>query len=154
LHVQSQMELTFVQGRWGVEWSPDLIFPQLSDGAHLRLVRPLPSRGNIYDRSGLGLAVQGPLVELGVVPAKIQDETALLAQLEAILKEDAVDLQARYATADPSWYVPLGRVSAEAGQSLYEALNSTPGIDLREGSCLPAGAYCSPCGRCGWPDPP
>jgi penicillin-binding protein 2 len=130
--VQNQMTLSFEEGRWGVNWSPALIFPQLSDETFVRLATRSPSRGNIYDRNGLGLAVQGELTEVGVIPGQIQDEAALLAQLSAILGESPADLQALYADAQPDWYVPLGQISAEAAQIYYEALRSTPGIELRE----------------------
>jgi penicillin-binding protein 2 len=130
--VQNQMGLIFEDDTWWVDWSPALIFPQLSDETFVQLTTRAPSRGNIYDRNGLGLAVQGEMVEVGVIPGEIQDETALLAQLSAILGESTVDLQARYADALPDWYVPVGRLSAEEGQFYYEALHSTPGIELRE----------------------
>jgi penicillin-binding protein 2 len=130
--VQNLMPLAFEEGRWGVDWSPALILPQLSDETFLRLTTWAPSRGNIYDRNGLGLAVQAELVEVGVVPGEILDEPALLAQLSALLGESPADLQARYASAQPDWYVPLGEISAETGQAYYEALSASPGIQLRE----------------------
>jgi hypothetical protein len=132
LDVQNQMELTFVEGRWGVDWSPALIFPQMNDGAQVRLTTQMPSRGNIYDRNGLGLAVQGQLVELGVVPSKIEDETGLLAQLAAALGEEPAEIKARYAALDPNWYVPLGRLSADDARDHFEALSATPGIEMRD----------------------
>lgn len=130
--VQNQMVLTFAEGRWGVDWSPALILPQLSDETLVRLSKQAPSRGNIYDRNGLGLAVQGELVEVGVVPGRIEDETGLLAQLGSILGASPADLKALYADALPDWYVPLGRISAGSGQLYYETLRATPGVQLRE----------------------
>ncbi len=130
--VQNQMPLTFAEGEWGVDWSPALIIPQLSAETLIRLTPRSPSRGNIYDRNGLGLAVEGERVEVGVVPGQIQDEAALLALLSPILGRSAADLQARYAQARPDWYVPLGQLSVEAGQRYYEALSTTPGVVLRE----------------------
>ena len=130
--VQNEMRLAYDDGRWGVAWSPALILPQLSDETFVRLTTRAPSRGNIYDRNGLGLAVQGELVEVGVVPGRIEDEAALLAQLGAILGKSPADLQALYAEARPDWYVPLGIVSAETGQAYYDLLSSLPGVELRE----------------------
>jgi penicillin-binding protein 2 len=130
--VQNQMALTFAEGRWGVDWSPALIFPQLSDDTFVQLTPKVPSRGNIYDRNGLGLAVQGELVEVGVIPGKIADEATLLVQLSPILGQSTAELQARYADTPDDWYVPLGRISAQAGQANYEALSSLPGVELRE----------------------
>jgi penicillin-binding protein 2 len=130
--IQNEMILTFEEGQWGVEWSPALILPQLSTETFLRLATQTPSRGNIYDRNGLGLAVQGELVEVGVIPGEIQDEATLLAVLSAVLGESPAALQDRYADARPDWYVPLGQLSAGTGQAYYEQLSSTPGVELRE----------------------
>jgi penicillin-binding protein 2 len=130
--VQNEMGLVFEEGRWGVVWSPALILPQLSDETFVRLTTWAPSRGNIYDRNGLGLAVQGELVEVGVIPGQIEDEAALLSQLSAILAESPADLQARYAGAQPDWYVPLGQIGPEDAQMYYDMLSSTPGIEMRE----------------------
>jgi penicillin-binding protein 2 len=130
--VQNQMRLVFEEGRWGVVWSPALILPQLSDETFVRLTTWAPSRGNIYDRNGLGLAVQGELAEVGVIPGEIEDEAALLGQLSAILGESPDDLQAWYAGAQPDWYVPLGQIGPEIAQMYYNVLSSTPGIEMRE----------------------
>jgi penicillin-binding protein 2 len=129
--VQNHMNLSLVEGRWGVDWSPALIFPQLSDDTIVSLTKQLPARGNIYDRTGLGLAVQGELVEVGVVPSRIEDETALLDSVSAILQKSPADLRARYTGVNPDWYVPLGQISAEKGQAHYETLAAMPGVEQR-----------------------
>ncbi len=130
--IQNQMPLVFEEGRWRVDWSPALIVPQLSDETFVRFTTWAPSRGNIYDRNGLGLAVQGELVEVGVVPGQIEDEAVLLAQLSAVLGESPADLQARYADAQPHWYVPLGRISTAGAQAHYDILSAMPGVEMRE----------------------
>ena len=130
--VQNQMLLTYEEGMWGVDWSPALIFPQLSDESFVRLFPHAPSRGNIYDRNGLGLAVQGERTEVGVIPGRIEDEASLLAQLSGLLGRRPADLQALYAEAMPDWYVPLGEIEAETAQAYYATLNAIPGIEMRE----------------------
>ncbi|MBN1135740.1 MAG: penicillin-binding protein 2 [Anaerolineae bacterium] len=130
--IHNQMALSYVEGRWGIDWSPSLIFPQLSDDTFIHMTTRVPARGNIYDRNGLGLAVQGDLVEIGVVPGWIQDEAALLAQLSAILGRTTADLQALYAGAPADWYMPLGQINAATAQAYYQTLTSLPGIELRE----------------------
>ena len=130
--VQNQMPLAFEEGRWGVDWTQALILPQLSDETFVRMTTWAPSRGNIYDRNGLGLAVQGELVEVGVIPGEIEDEAAVLAQLSALLGESSLDIQARYEGAQPDWYVPLGEISAGTAQGYYDALSMTPGVEMRE----------------------
>jgi penicillin-binding protein 2 len=130
--VQNQMPLVFENDRWGVEWSESVILPQLSDETFVRMTTWAPSRGNIYDRHGLGLAVQGEQVEIGVVPGQMEDEAGLLALLSEILGGSWADLQARYASALPDWYVPMGRVGPDTAVLYYDALTSTPGVQLRE----------------------
>lgn len=129
--VQNLMSLDYVDGRWGVDWSKALILPQLGDDSFVSLTKQVPSRGNIYDRNGLGLAVQGELVEVGVIPGKIEDEAILLANLSAILGQPAADIQARYAGQPPSWYVRLGTISADAARASYGLLNALPGVEMR-----------------------
>jgi len=130
--VQNLMPLTYEAGEWGVDWSPALILPQLSEETFVRLTPRSPSRGNIYDRNGLGLATQGALVEIGVIPGRIEDEAALLSQLGAILGKSPEELRSLYAEAQPDWYVPLGRIGAEAGQLYYDTLRAIPGVEMRE----------------------
>jgi penicillin-binding protein 2 len=133
LEVHNEMALTFQDGRWGVRWSPALIFPQLSDDSFVQLTTQAPPRGNIYDRNGSGLAVQGQQVEVevGIVPGHIEDETAILQQLSVLLGETPAELKAHYADMPQDWYVPLGRISAEAGQAHLDLLESTPGVHLK-----------------------
>ncbi len=130
--VSNRMTLIYEEGRWGVDWSPALILPQLSDETFIRFSLRSPSRGNIYDRSGLGLAVQGELVEVGVIPGLIQDEGTVLAQLSALLGQSPAALQARYAEALPDWYVPLGEIDADTAAASYANVGSLPGIEFRQ----------------------
>jgi penicillin-binding protein 2 len=130
--VENQMMLTYEGDMWGVAWSPALIFPQLSADTYVRLVPHLPSRGNIYDRNGLGLAVEGESAEVGVIPGQIEDEASLLEQLSTILGQPGDALQDRYAEAKPDWYVPLGVIDAETVQANYATLSVMPGIAMRE----------------------
>ncbi|MFC2015689.1 penicillin-binding transpeptidase domain-containing protein [Chloroflexota bacterium] len=132
LVIENHMSLTLEEGRWYVNWTPAMIFPQMRDGTFVRLTTEASSRGNIYDRNGLGLAIQGLQVEVGVVPALIEDEAVLLANLSTILARPHDALQDSYANVPSDWYVPLGRISAEQGQAYYDTLTSLPGVELRE----------------------
>ena len=129
--VQNQMSLSFEEGRWGVNWSPALLLPQLSDETFVRMTTWAPARGNIYDRNGRGLAVQGELVEVGVIPGEIEDEWTLLARLNAVLGIPVADLQEKYASARDDWYVPLGQITPEVAQANDAVLSTTPGIEMR-----------------------
>ncbi|OOC59490.1 hypothetical protein BBD40_24405 [Paenibacillus ihbetae] len=58
-------------GEWKVDWKPSLLFPSMEEGDKVT-VRTLQSRrGEIYDRSGNGLAVNGSIEVIGIVPGEI-----------------------------------------------------------------------------------
>ena len=132
LRAQNQMFLSFEDGRWGVDWSPALIFPQMTDQTTVHMTISTPPRGNIYDRNGLGLAVEGAMVEVGVVPGEMEDEAALLNQLRSILGVSKADLKASYANARIDWYVPVGQITPETAEAHYATLREIPGVELRE----------------------
>jgi penicillin-binding protein 2 len=126
------MSLSYADGRWGVNWSPGLVFRELEGGNILRMFRHAPSRGNIYDRHGTALAVEDQAVTVGVVPSQIEDEDRLLAELGWILGLDAASIKGKYALARPDWYVPIGDLSSEASQAHYSTLTSLPAVVLRD----------------------
>ncbi|MFB0533378.1 MAG: penicillin-binding protein 2, partial [Anaerolineae bacterium] len=132
IETDNLMSLSYADGRWGVNWSPGLIFRELEGGNILRMFRHAPSRGNIYDRSGTGLAVEDQAVTVGVVPGQIEDEDKLLAELSWILGLWAASIKEKYALARPDWYVPIGDLSFEASQAHYSTLTSLPGVVLRD----------------------
>ncbi|MBE9508131.1 MAG: hypothetical protein IMY86_08780, partial [Chloroflexi bacterium] len=78
------MSLSLHEGQWGVDWEEGLIWPQLAGGHYFRVERTTPVRANIYDRAGLGLAAEGTIVTVGVIPGQIEDENALLAALTLV----------------------------------------------------------------------
>jgi penicillin-binding protein 2 len=134
LEFSYQMTLTFEANRWGVVWSPELIFPGLTDRRQVHLVERTAVRGNIYDRDGLGLAAKGSLVTVGIVPGRLTDdsEVATLAELSRILEMPEEAIREAYADALPHWYVPIKDISPEASQTHYQILASLPAVELKE----------------------
>jgi len=134
LEFDHQMTLTFEGGHWGVIWSPELIFPGLTDRRQVHLIERTAVRGNIYDRNGLGLAAKGSLVTVGIVPGRLTDEdqAATLAELSRILEMPAEEIQEAYADAPPHWYVPIKDISPEASQTHYQTLSSLEAVELEE----------------------
>lgn len=131
------MPLVFEGGRWAVSWSDALILPELGGGNSLQLEYHIPARAGIYDRNGLGLAVEGTAVTLGVVPGSIEEEEqdTLLALLSQMTGMAAEEIHALYASADPNWYVPLTDVPQDAVAPLLDSLRpfiQAGGLQLRE----------------------
>lgn len=130
--VTNTLSLQLEGNRWGVLWSRACILPQLEGGNRLYLQPEVPVRGNIYDRSGRGLAVNGTWVVVGVVPEQLRDTDRTLFLLSQILKEPIASLRDKYANAPPRWFVPLGEISAQESARYYDTLASLPGVVLRE----------------------
>lgn len=130
--VTNTLPLQLEGDHWGVLWSRACILPQLEGGNQLYLQPEVPVRGNIYDRSGRGLAVNGTRVVIGVVPEKLSGADRTLFLLSQILKEPIARLHSKYANAPPRWFVPLGEISAQESAQYYDTLASLPGVVLRE----------------------
>lgn len=132
---EMSMPLVYEGGRWAVSWSDALILPELGGGNSLQLEYHIPARANIYDRNGLGLAIEGTAVTLGVVPGNIEDEPTLLALLSDILGAPAEEIQSRYGASEPTWYVPLGDAPQDAIMPHLDALRpflDSGGLQMRE----------------------
>ncbi len=126
------MALTFEAAHWGVVWSPELIFPGLTDKRSIHLIEQAAVRGSIYDRDGLGLAALGKMVTVGIVPGQLTDEATTLAELSRILNMPGEEIRAAYADAPPHWYVPIKDIAPQVSQAHYGTLASLPGVELEE----------------------
>lgn len=135
------MLLSQYGNQWYVEWEPSLIWPQLADNLYFRMDYSIPVRANIYDRAGLGLATNGKIVTVGVIPGQIQDEPALLAALATVTGLAPEKIQSRYAAAPAEWKVPIADIPAEVSVQYNDMLASIPGIyrDEKEGRVYPHG---------------
>lgn len=142
LAADNTMSMTLHGQRWGVVWDSGLIWPQLADDKYFRTRYTIPVRANIYDRNDLGLATQGKIVTIGVIPSQIEDETSLLQALASITGLSADTIQSRYASANPEWKVPLADVPAAVSVEQNETLASLAGVyrEEKQGRTYPHGA--------------
>jgi penicillin-binding protein 2 len=132
LTAQVEMDLAFEGGHWGVVWNEGLIWPDMYGGYFMYMDYQAPARSNIYDRDGLGLAVDSRLISIGVIPGQISDETAVLNILSAVTGMPPAEIQAKYAGQPLDWYIYITDVSIEMAQSHREALDTTAGLVLKE----------------------
>ncbi len=132
LEAEVTMDLAFEGGHWGVAWNEGLIWPDMYGGYFMYMDYHAPARANIYDRNGLGLAVESRLISIGVVPGQITDETTLLKTLSAATGLSPADIQAKYAGQPLDWYIPIGDVTVDMARSYQDALETTSGIMLEE----------------------
>ncbi|MBN2391157.1 MAG: penicillin-binding protein 2 [Anaerolineae bacterium] len=127
----NQLSLVKEGALWGVDWHRDTIWPDLVDGATFGIEYQIPPRGNIYDRSGAGLAIPSTIVTVGVIPQQIEDETTVLNALTQVLGLTVDKIQAAYAGQPMHWFIPIQDISGEASLT-YNDLLSLPGIQRRE----------------------
>ena len=59
---------------WFVEWDPSFILPDLTVADKVGVSKISSKRGEIFDRNGLPLAINGNGYEAGIVPEKFNEE--------------------------------------------------------------------------------
>ena len=138
---ETVMSLSRHSGRWNVDWDRALIWPQLSGDRYFRMEYTIPLRANLYDRNGLGLAREGIIVTVGVIPGEVEDDEALIAALMQITDLTAEEIQGRYVTAPATWKIPIADIPAEVSIEHNQLLATTPGIyrDEKPGRIYPHG---------------
>jgi penicillin-binding protein 2 len=132
LEFENRLDLRWEGVGWKVDWAPAQVLPQLGEGQKLVLLDRRPVRGNIYDRGGLGLAVDGSVVTIGVVPGWLEDQATVVPLLSTITGVAPDVIQDKLASAQPDWFVPIADVSPEVSINNDELLSSLVGVTRRE----------------------
>lgn len=131
------------QGNWQIEWTEALIFPHMKAQDQVQARTLHPKRGEIYDRSGRGLAVNGELITIGIVPDRFMPERdeniAAMADLLGI-SEEQIEQVADQATV-PDWFYPVVTLG-ENQSELSAQLTAIDGVIYQrtEGRIYPGGA--------------
>ncbi|MCP2035687.1 penicillin-binding protein [Planomicrobium sp. HSC-17F08] len=117
---------------WFAEWNPSFIFPQLEEGDTVEIERSNPERGELHDRNGKPVAVNGKGFEVGVVPANF-DEAEKKNDLAALLNITPAEIDQKLGQSwvQPGHYVPLAVLPARAEKALQQIF-AIPGTERRE----------------------
>ncbi|MCM3763974.1 penicillin-binding transpeptidase domain-containing protein [Neobacillus niacini] len=127
------------KANWYVDWNPGFIFPGMQEGDTISLSTVPAKRGEILDRNGSGVAVNGQVYEVGV---SAPDAGATLAapvmeQLSALLKmpRESIEKALSAGWVKPGMFVPLKKVSMDDQERIAQlvALESvkTRKVDAR-----------------------
>jgi penicillin-binding protein 2 len=138
----NSLPLVYEDSQWRVDWSPSLIFKELS-GDNRILFEPYdPRRGSVLDRKGRPLATTGSITSVGVQPNQITDEAKLLSALQQQLQIQPDQAKKAYQSAQPDWFVPLRDLTAAQAAAVRPKLESIPGVIFqdRPARVYPAGS--------------
>ncbi|MHB1132804.1 MAG: penicillin-binding protein 2 [Chloroflexota bacterium] len=129
---RNTLPLSLEDGQWRVNWTPDLIFRDLAGDRVVRVEPGQQQRGSILDRQGRTLAGSGNTLSVGVVPGNIEDEGRALQALSTFLGRKPEEIKARYAGAQPTWWVPLAEYPASKRAEAESKLGGIAGVELRD----------------------
>ncbi|MGO1469179.1 MAG: NTF2-like N-terminal transpeptidase domain-containing protein, partial [Tissierella sp.] len=106
---------------WFIDWSESLIFPQMEKEDSVRVGILGAKRGEIYDRNGKGLAINGSRYSVGIYPAEYEDiNNEKLTNLLDIDEEMISDKLSR--NKDPEHFIPIVKIPLEDKEKLNKLL--------------------------------
>ncbi|MDQ0200831.1 penicillin-binding transpeptidase domain-containing protein [Neobacillus ginsengisoli] len=117
------------QTNWYVDWDSAFIFPKLMDGDTVGITTTAPERGEIFDRNGNGLAVNGQVYEVGVIPGKLgAQKDQMIQQLSTLLKlsPDQINTALGASWVKPDLFVPLKKVSMQDSELIAQLIKLEP----------------------------
>lgn len=115
---------------WSIQWDESMILPQMEEGDRVRIKTVAAKRGVIADKNGRGLAINGEIQRIGIVPQDLGDRAEEIKEkLAEIFQMDVEDingkLEANWVKAD--LFVPIGALSIEEKDKILE-LTALPGV--------------------------
>ena len=112
---------------WYLKWEPSLILPNLEQGDKVRIQTVNAKRGEIFDRNGNPLAINGQAYQIGVVPEKFTPEDIeKVAQLLELTPE-YINQQMNQSWVKPELFVPLKKIPLN-NRELAVEVTTIPGL--------------------------
>ncbi|MCO7125508.1 penicillin-binding transpeptidase domain-containing protein [Sporolactobacillus shoreicorticis] len=130
--VQLKEEKRRDKQNWYINWNPSLILPKMTTGSRIRVDTLASTRGEIVDRNGEPLAVNGTAARIDLVPGRMgsdSDKAATIKKLTGLLgvSKEQIDqaLAASWVKADS--LVPITTVD-QAKTKLIKEATELPGV--------------------------
>jgi penicillin-binding protein 2 len=118
---------------WRIEWTPSALFAGLEDDCIEFTDETLP-RGDILDRDGDPLAIEGIVNQVGIIPGQLENETQTIAALSRLLDMRTSDIRDRYEEGNPEWFWPITDLPDPLDTEILNAISNMPGVAVREKS--------------------
>lgn len=130
IEFENTANLTREKLDYKIDWSSNLIFPELNNEYKVRVRAVHAKRGEIYDRNGLLLAYYGKISNVGIVPGKLSENKE--QDIEKIAELLNISVESINKELSSSWvkddsFVPLKNISYDE-EELKEKLLEIPGI--------------------------
>lgn len=137
---QNNVPLSKGADGWRVEWSPALIFKDLSGANLVRTFIDAPKRGAIFDRTGKPLAITGSVPTVGtaknLVNAKqiVPDREAFFRNLGAKIgmMPDQIRAKVDDPKIDEDLFIPLTTLPVNTAEATVAELENTPGVLVQQ----------------------
>ncbi len=133
--MKNDFKLTAVMegGEWRMEWTPALIFPEMTWGDTVRLATIAAKRGEIL-AGGYALAATVGAISVYGAPSRIEDEDVFCTQVSPLLGMTAEEIKAALKKAYNDVAVLKTYYSDELASSVREQLLSVTGIGIDDGN--------------------
>jgi penicillin-binding protein 3 len=117
------------ENHWKIIWSEKMIFPEMKEGDGVRISIQEAVRGELYDRNGKPLAINGELTIIGVDPGKFNDgKQANVKAMAEILDMKQSDIENKLKSATkPGIFYPVVTVLRDDTDKIRQ-LTSLPGV--------------------------
>lgn len=121
---------------WQVNWNTGFIFAGMEPEDRISLDVKKASRGQILDRNGEGLAINGDVYEVGVVPEQLGDQADMIKEKLSKIIGTSVEKIDQALSADwvkPQYFVPIKKIpNSQSG--IVSQLDGIPGVEVQKSS--------------------
>lgn len=123
---------SFKKGNDLIQWAPNLIFPSMKPGDKVRYQFIPATRGEIVDREGHGLAINGKIFNFGIVPKDLGTGEKRKAKIKGIsealkISEKSIHSKLKQAWVKEDYFVPL-----KTETKMSEDFELPEGLEVRE----------------------
>ncbi|MBZ9687138.1 penicillin-binding transpeptidase domain-containing protein [Clostridium estertheticum] len=132
----------FTKKQWTIVWDEKMIFPNMEAGDKVRIKLEMAKRGEISDRNGNPLAINAPIVCIGIQPNRfVKNKDSNISQMAKILDIDATVIETKLkANANSEQFVPIINILPSEKVKIAEVMKLEGVIHNKpEGRIYPGG---------------
>lgn len=134
-------------GEYKLNWKDSVIFPDLQADGFVSVKVHSGLRGSIVDRNDVVLATQADLMQVGLVPGRIEDRDAVLASFAELagISVESIEDKLNAAWVEDDLFVPIKHIAYNATK--YNEFMNISGVQIEildnAGRSYPYGMKCA-----------